>query len=170
MKLNLGCAKDVKEGWVNIDMHYDHPLVIKADILGLEYDHDSIEKIHAQDIIEHLPYQTALLQLSKWYNWLCKDGELFIQTTNFDKIIEAYRIGVWDVATLNYMLFAGINYTDVGSQECDFHKSVYSKDQICSHLQKLGFTIISVNEDVIDQSLLFNPKCHNLNIQILVKK
>ncbi len=170
MKLNLGCAKDVKEGWVNVDMYYDHPLVTKVDILTLEYPENSVEKIQAKDIVEHLPYRVTQDNLCKWYKWLKKDGELFIQTTNFDKILEAYQKGIWKLHTLNHMLFAGVNYTDVGSQECDFHKSVYSKHGLIEILEDIGYTIVSAKEDEIDDALFFHPMSHNLNIEIIAKK
>jgi predicted SAM-dependent methyltransferase len=170
MKLNLGCAKDVREGWVNVDMHYEHPLVTKADILTLEYEKNSVEQIVAKDIIEHLPLQVTITNINKWYYWLQEGGSVFIQTTNFDKIIEAYRQGVWPLRVLNHMLFAGVNYTDVGSQDCDFHKSVYSKEGLTNILQEAGFTVTSVKEDEIDNALRANPMCHNLNIEIIARK
>ena len=37
MKLNLGCAKDVKEGYVNVDLHYKHPDVVNDDICDLKF-------------------------------------------------------------------------------------------------------------------------------------
>lgn len=170
MKLNLGCAKDVKDGWVNVDMYYQHPDVLNKNILDLEYEEASIEAIHAHDIIEHLPYSAAIQNLQKWLKWLKKDGELSLQTTNFDKIFEAYQSNVWTLNNLNHMLFAGVNYTDVGSQDCDFHKSVYSKDWLVKILGEMGYHIISVHEDQIDTALKNNPMCHNLNVTILAKK
>lgn len=170
MKLNLGCAKDIKDGWVNVDLHYKHPKVINKNILELEYEENSIEQIHAHDIIEHLPLFTAADQLEKWYGWLQKGGEISIQTTNFDKIMEAYQTGVWPLHILNHMLFAGVNYTNVGSQECDFHKSVYSKKNLIDILSALGYTIVSVHEDQIDEALKINPMCHNLNVTIVARK
>jgi hypothetical protein len=68
------------------------------------------------------------------------------------------------------MLFAGVNYTDVGSQDCDFHKSVYSKEGLTNILQEAGFTVTSVKEDEIDNALRANPMCHNLNIEIIARK
>jgi len=170
MKLNLGCARDVREGWVNVDMYYDHPLVTKADILSLDYEKGSVDYILAKDIIEHLPYEVAMQNLRKWYDWLQDGGELFIQTTNFDQIIEAYKKGIWELPVLNHMLFAGVNYTNVGSQECDFHKSVYSQDFLINELKKIGYSIVSVAEDDIDSVLISHPKSHNLNLEITVKK
>ena len=170
MKLNLGCAKDVKKGWVNVDLYYQHPEVINQDILKLEYPENSVEKIHAQDIIEHLPLQVSLNCLQKWYSWLQKDGELYIQTTNFEKMLQAYQEKVWNIPILNHMLFAGVNYTNVGSQECDFHKSIYTQQFLLENLKGIGYDIVSISEDEVDTQLKINPMSHNLNLMITAKK
>jgi hypothetical protein len=60
--------------------------------------------------------------------------------------------------------------TNVGSQECDFHKSVYSQDFLINELKKIGYSIVSVAEDDIDSILISHPKSHNLNLEITVKK
>ena len=48
MKLNLGCAKDIKDGYLNIDV-YDHPLVKTADVRILSFiESQSVEEIYAK--------------------------------------------------------------------------------------------------------------------------
>jgi len=172
IKLNLGCAKDIRAGWINVDLHYKHPDVINEDISNISFiKPNTVDEILAQDIIEHLPLQKSIQCLTVWHSWLKPNGKIFIQTTNFDFFVKAYLSDVWsDLNVLNYMLFAGINYTDVGSQECDFHKSVYSRDGLVKILTKIGFKIQNLQEDRIDEMLLRNPYSHNLNIKILAQK
>lgn len=172
IKLNLGCAKDVKDGWYNVDLHFKHPNVINEDISKISFvKPNTVDEILAKDIIEHLPLQKSIECLNTWYSWLKPNGKIFIQTTNFDLFVQAYEHGVWtDLNVLNYMLFAGINYTDVGQQDCDFHKSVYSKNGIVKILNDIGYTITEVREDSIDKMLLLNKYSHNLNLYIHAKK
>jgi predicted SAM-dependent methyltransferase len=171
MKLNLGCAKDIKEGYINVDLHYKHPNVINEDISNLSFvkNSEAIE-IYAKDILEHLPFSVSIKCLEKWYKYLKPDGRLYIQTTNFIKIIEAYNSGVWNLFYLNYMLFSGVNWIDSEAKEADFHKSVYSKDSLLNELGRIGYKIISVEEDEIDDALKANPSDHNLNIKIWAAK
>lgn len=171
MKLNLGCAKDIKKGYKNVDLHYRHPDVINEDISCLSFVEDnSVEEIIAKDIIEHLPLQKSIECLRTWYGYLQDEGTIHIQTTNFPAIISAYAMGIWDLGVLNYMLFAGVNYTDVGSQECDFHKSTYSLHDLRHILESIGYTVIETKEDKIDDRLRNNPMSHNLNLYITAKK
>lgn len=171
MKLNLGCAKDIKEGYINVDLHYQHPNVINEDISNLSFVKVSeVTEIYAKDILEHLPFSIAINCLEKWYKYLKPDGKLFIQTTNFTKIIEAFNSGVWNIFYLNYMLFSGVNWIDSNSQEADFHKSVYTKDFLINELGRIGYKILSVEEDEIDNNLKNNPTHHNLNVKIWALK
>lgn len=171
MKLNLGCAKDVLDGYKNVDLYYKHPDVINEDISNLSFvKDDTVEEIIAKDIIEHLPLNKSIECLKIWFNYLKPNGILKIQTTNINLILKAYAEGVWDLGVLNYMLFAGINYTDVGQQDCDFHKSVYSPQALCFLLQNIGYKIQEVKEDSIDNQLKSNPFSHNLNLYITAQK
>lgn len=56
IKLNLGCASDIKEGFINVDI--DCPEAdIKAD-LNNDWDFvapESVDHVHASNIFEHLP-------------------------------------------------------------------------------------------------------------------
>ena len=57
MKLNLGCGKDIKDGWVNIDWKPYPGVDIVLDLNHgvLPYPDDSCEYIKAHDVLEHLP-------------------------------------------------------------------------------------------------------------------
>ena len=65
MRLNLGCGRDVREGWVNVDQ-YPAPgvdLVVdldQADKVELPWPDDSFDEIHASHIVEHLHYPLPL--------------------------------------------------------------------------------------------------------------
>ena len=171
MKLKLGCAKDIRQGYKNVDLHYKHPDVINEDISNLSFVEDNtIEEIIAHDIIEHLPLQKAVDCLGVWYNYLKPGATISLQTTNYPLMMSAVHQGVWNMVTLNYMLFAGVNYTDVGSQDCDFHKSVYSVHELRQILEQIGYIILNTKEDAVDKRLTENPCSHNLNLYIIAKK
>ena len=171
MKLNLGCAKDIREGYINVDLHYKHPDVVNEDISKLTFvKNGTVEKILAKDVIEHLPYNVALECLKTWYLYLKPGGKLLIQTTNFNKIQEAFTKNIWDVRALNHMLFSGVNWIDADSQNCDFHKSVYTTEFLVNTLQNIGYTVLATEEDEIDDILVSSPYAHNLNSTVLVQK
>lgn len=65
MRLNLGCGRDIRGGWVNVDQ-YPAPgvdLVTNlddADKVDLPYPDDSFAEIHASHIVEHLHHPLPL--------------------------------------------------------------------------------------------------------------
>lgn len=171
LRLNLGCAKDIRSGFINVDLHYKHPDVINEDISNLSFiENESVTEILAKDVIEHLPLEVSLNCLEKWYKWLKPEGILWIQTTNFEKIKEAYDKNVWDLKVLNHMLFSGVNWIDGKSENCDFHKSVYTLDFLNKELSRIGYTTSQSKIDEIDSALMHDPYCHNLNLIIKAKK
>lgn len=74
MKLNLGCGRDIREGWVNIDSvplpGVDH-VVDLDDHPVLPFDDDSVERIEGSHVIEHLHRPLPLMQ-ELWR--VAKDG------------------------------------------------------------------------------------------------
>ena len=171
LRLNLGCAKDIRSGFINVDLHYKHPDVINEDISDLSFvENNTVSEILAKDVIEHLPLEVSLNCLEKWFGWLKPGGVLWIQTTNFEKIKEAYEQKVWDLKVLNHMLFSGVNWIGGKSENCDFHKSVYTLDFLTKELTKIGYKIIQSKIDEIDNSLIHDAYSHNLNLIIKAQK
>lgn len=170
IKLNLGCAKDIKEGYVNIDTCAFNEKVTEMDIRNLQYKNSTVDEIYAKDIIEHMPFQESIECLEKWCNLLKPNGSIFIQTICFDSFIESYSLKIWDINTINYMLFAGINWVDGVTRNEDFHKSIYNKEILEKVLIKNNCSILKVEFDLIDKNLIDNPYCHNLNIKINARK
>jgi len=170
MKLNLGCGPDIKDGYINIDTCALDSRVVVQDIRNLNFDNESIDEIFAKDVIEHMSIDDFKISIKNWSN-ICKSGaQLFIQTICWDSIIKAYYANVWDLETVIYMLFAGKNWVDGISRNEDFHKSAYSLDLLNNILSQNQFTIKNVEFDQIDESLLRNPRSHNLNIKIIAQK
>lgn len=170
MKLNLGCGPDIKEDYVNIDTCPLDSRVIQQDIRNLSYEEESIDEIYAKDIIEHMSLNDFKIAIKNWSK-ICKSGaKLFIQTICWDTIIQAYYANVWDLETVNYMLFAGHNWVDGISRNEDFHKSVYSFNLLKQILLENEFEISEVDFDKIDEPLLRNKRSHNLNIKIVAFK
>lgn len=166
MKLNLGCGNNIKEGYINIDV-YDNPNVKKCDIRDLGcFENESADEIYARDVIEHLTLDDAKKALKEWIRVLKHGGAFFIQTVNLDKQIEAYQKGVWSLEDFNYMVFAGINWSDGCVRSEDFHKSTFTIDSLKNLLNDNGINIISVNCDEIDQYIKANARWHNLTVMI----
>jgi len=166
MKLNLGCNKDIKDGYTNIDIYPYDPRIVVGDCSKLDFiDVDSCDEIYAKDVLEHLPFEDGLNSVKLWCSLLKTGGKIFIQTTNIDAHIKCYRDGVWDVRNLNYMMFAGVSYNKENVSEFDFHKSIYNFESIKNVLSSCNVEIESVRYDN-DSDLHMNSYGHNMNMFI----
>lgn len=166
MKLNLGCAKDIKDGYINIDV-YDHPLVKKADVRDLSFiESELVDEVYAKDILEHMSFQDGKKAINEWCRVLKPGGKIFIQTINLDKQIESYLNGTWSIEDFNHMLFAGGSWVNEDPKCEDFHKCAYNTRLISQLLSENDIVIEKFEYDEIDDILKINPRSHNLNLMV----
>jgi len=170
IKLNLGCAKDIKPGYLNIDL-YDHPQVKKCDVRDLSFlDNNSVDEIFAKDIIEHMSFSDVKKAIKEWVRVLKPNGIIFIQTINIEKQIEAFKNGVWSIEDFNHMVFAGVNWVGEDPKCEDFHKCAFTKELLTRLLSENGVVVTDIREDQIDGALKVSPRSHNLNVMMTGKK
>lgn len=82
MKLNLGCGRDIKQKWENLDIK---PLkgAIKHDLnTGLNYSDNSVSEIYARMILEHVDNPVRLIQ--ECQRVLNKGGTLTIEVPYYN--------------------------------------------------------------------------------------
>lgn len=64
MRLNLGCGRGIRTGWINVDHRpgpgVDHVLDLDAD--ALPFADDTVTDVHASHVIEHLHHPLRLMQ------------------------------------------------------------------------------------------------------------
>lgn len=171
MKINLGCGTDIKDGYLNIDLHNKDPRVKIANVLDLNFiESNSVEVVHAQDVLEHFCMTDAKKALVEWARVLKPGGTIYIQTINIDKQLEAYSSGVWSNEDFCFMVFAGINWQGGPVQDADYHKCAPSYDVIRKVLSENNVLIKKVEYDEIDAQLRAIPRSHNLNMTIWGEK
>lgn len=65
MRLNLGCGRDIRPGWVNIDTHLAPGVDLAVDLDNephLPYPDSSVEHIEGSHVIEHLRNPLPMMQ------------------------------------------------------------------------------------------------------------
>lgn len=82
--VNLGCGKIAWPGWIGVDLH-GHAAV-KADLLALPFDTNSIDRMAAIHVIEHLYYWEVDAVLREWHRVLKPDGTLVIECPDMQKV------------------------------------------------------------------------------------
>lgn len=160
LKLNLGCGKDVRNSYLNIDLYSDNPNVIKMDIRKLEFQDNSVDEILASDILEHFSHREIDVILQEWARVLKPGGSLVVRCPSLRLQMKAYMDGKWDADIASYMIFGG--QTNPG----DYHCVAFDEFSIKKHLSQAGLEMTAFEEHDFPQDHGFI----NLNMTVRAKK
>lgn len=89
MKLNLGCGRDIKQGYTNVDLHM--PCDRQEDLSKIPWNFadESADEILMLDFLEHFPYASTNNILHEVWRVLKKDGFVDIQVPDFEHCAKA---------------------------------------------------------------------------------
>lgn len=104
IRLNLGCASNLLDGYVNIDQdnidvikeRYPHILfpkdaiVYTYDVFNLPYDNETVDEIIADGFIEHLSFLEEKLIFEEIKRVLKPGGVLNFSVPNFEKVVKLW--------------------------------------------------------------------------------
>jgi hypothetical protein len=92
LKLNLGCGRNIKKGWVNVDFaERENKLDMVCDLSKeFPFNENSCSYIYSEHLIEHLEWLDGRNLLNKCYKSLQNGGVLRIVFPNFEAIFRAY--------------------------------------------------------------------------------
>lgn len=138
--LNLGCGRDVRDDYVNIDLFSDDPRVVGMDIRTLNLPDGCADGIIASDILEHFSHREVDAVLKEWARVLKPGGELVVRCPSLRLQAKAYLNGVWDADVASYMIFGG--QTNPG----DYHCIGFDEQSMRKHLAQVGLQVSSFEE------------------------
>jgi len=93
MKLNIGCGKTYKEGFINIDA-FDSTVADKIMSAGdLKFPSNTVERIEAHQLIEHFGLFQSMYVLPEWFRVLKPGGILLIETPDLEKSFKEFIEG-----------------------------------------------------------------------------
>lgn len=146
MKLNLGCGKKYKEGFINIDA-FDSTVADKImSVLDLEFYSNVVDEIEASQLIEHLGYINAIYALAEWFRVLKPGGTLLIETPDIETSFKEYIKG--DHETRKDLLSWIYGAESQGMQ----HRLCFPEVLIKNLLEKSGFTDIKTSFLTIEKN------------------
>jgi len=158
--LNLGCGKDIRDGFVNIDIYSDDLRVVYGDCRKLSFPNESVDFILASDILEHFSHHEVPYILQEWARLLKPNAEIIIRCPSLSLQVKAYSNGTWDADIASYMIFGG--QTNQG----DYHCIGFDEASIRQHLQNVGLIVTGFSEEDIPQDKGFI----NLNMVVRARK
>ncbi len=138
LRLNLGCGRDVREGFVNVDLFSDEPAVVQMDISRLELPDECADYVLASDVLEHFPHRRVPEVLREWARVLKPGGIIEVRCPSLRLQMQAYLRGDWSADVASYMIFGG--QTNPG----DYHCVGFDETSIQVHLAKAGFEVFEL--------------------------
>ena len=135
IRLNVGCGRKLKEGYVNIDCQKSErskPDVI-ADCRSLPYAVCSVDLIESYHLLEHLSLEEAVAALTHWHKLLKSDGKVIMELPDLEQDMRLFLDG--DAEMIHSIFGRQRN-------QFDFHKYGYTKLTLEKLLREIGFRII----------------------------
>lgn len=105
MKLNIGCGKNFKPDYCNVDLYDDIVADRKMSALDLEFGDYSCQEIQANQLIEHLGFYQSIYALSEFYRILESEGKLILETPDLETAFSTYLKSSYEekINTLNWV-------------------------------------------------------------------
>jgi predicted SAM-dependent methyltransferase len=145
VKLNLGCGKDIRDGYINIDIYNEHPSILRYDVSNLySFETNSVDEILALDILEHFPIDKIDGLVGEWCRVLKSGGELIIQTPDVERVFSVFYKQALE-GKITWERLARIIY---GGQDYpyNFHYCMFSEQWIKEILQRHNMIDICVTK------------------------
>lgn len=166
LQVNLGCGKDIRAGWVNIDLGAPigqppsgatgRPVFINHDLrLGLPLAAGSCRLIYSSHFFEHLPYKTGLALMTESYRALQPGGIFRISLPNLRRMFAAYLdndapyFALLDAPAVSPDVVPGtetlVDFVNYGVYQFGEHHCIYDEEKLTRVLQSLGFRSVRVS-------------------------
>ena len=132
-RLNIGCGRDVKEGWVNLD-RVNLPgtdVVLDIERETFPFDDNEFDEILCKDVLEHVEYISVLAEL---YRILRVGGLLRIRVPHFssrENYVDPTHKHMFSISTFEFFcrssdLFRDY-YFDFNFEKVSFSRMVFYK-------------------------------------------
>lgn len=150
-KLNLGCGRDKREGWINLDVMPELEPDIVHDLHDpLPFKTETIDHILAQDILEHFTKEKVSEIIEEFARVMKVGATVEIRIPNIDEIIEKFE---YDKETRNEFLYG----------------TTYETGVFGAH--KVGFTPVFITQLLLDSGLVIEKfEQVTTNFHITAKK
>jgi hypothetical protein len=152
IKLNLGCGEDIKENFTNIDIRSLRGVDLVADITNLDglFLDESVDEIHAYDVLEHFSFTITRRVLTNWIKKLKPGGQIIVRVPDLVKILDRFVNGSLPAFEAQRLVFGGQDY------EFNYHYAGFTEGMLEGFLLGCGCS------EVIQ--VVRNEKDHNVTL------
>ena len=145
--LNLGAGDSRFDGFISVDK-YDDAADVKADLIDLPYEDNSIEEIRAFQVVEHIPYDQTDKMFGEMYRVLKPGGTAWIECPDIEyaameigmsgDIEEKWLHHIWGQY---YRPWDGNRYKDYLNHEGSKHVTGFTLKRLKRICEPLGFRV-----------------------------
>ncbi|MEA3430391.1 MAG: methyltransferase domain-containing protein [Nanoarchaeota archaeon] len=135
MKLNLGCGKVSKEGYINIDINHFYNVDKVMDIRkGIKYNDNEVDEVRMNYVLEHFTYKEGWYILKEIFRILKPGGVFECACPDLEKCCKKWL----EAKKLKWTYWL---YNIYGAQRWpgDIHKSGYTFERLKEILLEIGF-------------------------------
>jgi 2-polyprenyl-3-methyl-5-hydroxy-6-metoxy-1,4-benzoquinol methylase/GT2 family glycosyltransferase len=146
VKLHLGCGKERRDGWINVDSNpaLAPDVVAHAGRLPM-FDDQSVDVVEANHLFEHLTLDEAHAALDEWARILKPGGELILELPDFDacvRVLGKYRDDAgYDMGLIGIYGWPPL-IADEGAHQ--LHKWGWNRERLSAALRAAGFARVEV--------------------------
>lgn len=160
VKLNLGCGKDKRVGYINVDANSKYKPDVVCDLTKkLPFPNSSVDEIIIQDVLEHLTKEDGEKLILECSRVLPVNGKIKIRIPDIFSIIKKFK-GQDDLI----MLYI---YGDTSQKNVwDSHKFGYTKNLIKELLSQAKIKVTSIEK--IDANFTITGCKENFKIPEIV--
>jgi hypothetical protein len=132
VRLNLGCGRDYRTGWLNVDFNAGIKLDLRADLFrGVPLADNSVEEVLLDNVIEHISRERIFAFLEDLHRVCRRDAMIRIYTPHFS--------GMFAHKHLTHYTMFGIGTFDIFAPEAPFNAERYSPARFKVETEELFF-------------------------------
>lgn len=160
IKLNLGCGKDIKIGYHNIDINPVDNRIVKSDIINLpQYQNNSVDEVLLNQVLEHLNNRDLRPALKEWHRIIKKGGKIIITVPNIIGTVKSFlenRLNTlgfskhyknWSPEEVVFqMIYGRADIFGDDEPEAQQHKTGFCYNRLKRFLEECGFKIVKAND------------------------
>jgi ubiquinone/menaquinone biosynthesis C-methylase UbiE len=139
-RVNLGAGSDIRQGWVNVDIEEGEGIDVVSDVSVLPFDDNSVGKIYAADVLEHIMYAKVPATLKEWYRVLAPKGTITIKVPSLSTIATNYVKHTIDTKEFVRLIYGGQQEGKIANA----HKSGYDPQYLSLLMKRAGFKITKI--------------------------
>lgn len=158
LKLHIGCGRNYKQSWINIDNSSKAKKDLHLDLRkGIPFPDNSIDFIFNEHFIEHLSYEDGFAFLKEAFRIIRPKGVIRTAFPDLDTLIDGYIKDSWRemewVKLINAQWYpSGCFMLNQCIREKGAHQYMYNVSELKRRLKEAGFRDNNIYECKVHQS------------------